>query len=177
MQQRSLNGKVAWVTGSSRGIGRAIADHLASLGADLAVHGTHPTSTKAFNEAPSLQAVADEISRKHQVAVHPVFGDLCDEQVVVDIGASIQQRFDRVDILVNCAGGDIGAAGVQSEKAGKPAGNDAVNISVSDLRTVLDRNLLTCILPCRAIAPSNDRTARGLDREHRQRLRPGGAAH
>ena len=41
---RHLTAKVVWVTGSSRGIGRVIAAHQASLGADLAVHGTTPTS-------------------------------------------------------------------------------------------------------------------------------------
>ena len=53
-----LDGKVAWVTGSSRGIGRVIASHLASLGARVAVHGTSPTSARALGEADSLQAVA-----------------------------------------------------------------------------------------------------------------------
>jgi len=153
VEQRPLNDQVAWITGSSRGIGRAIADHLASLGAHVVVHGTHPTSTRAFNEAESLQAVADEISRLHGVTVMPLHGDLCDEQVVSDNATAILNRFGQVDILVNCAGGDIGAAGVTSGNAGKPQGNDAVNISVSDLRSVLDRNLLTCILPCRALAP------------------------
>jgi 3-oxoacyl-[acyl-carrier protein] reductase len=153
VEQRPLTAQIAWVTGSSRGIGRAIAEHLASLGANVVVHGTHPTSTRSFNEADSLQAVADQISRQHQVTVLPVHGDLCDEQTVADNTASILDRFGQVDILVNCAGGDIGAAGVTSGKAGKPEGNDAVNISVSDLRSVLDRNLLTCILPCRALAP------------------------
>ena len=50
-----LNDKVAWVTGSSRGIGRVVADHLASLGARVVVHGTSPTSTRAFDEADSLK--------------------------------------------------------------------------------------------------------------------------
>ena len=49
--EKRLSGQVVWVTGSSRGIGRVIADHLASLGAKIAVHGTTPTSTRAFNEA------------------------------------------------------------------------------------------------------------------------------
>jgi 3-oxoacyl-[acyl-carrier protein] reductase len=40
--EKRLSGQVAWVTGSSRGIGRVIADHLASLGAKVAVHGTGP---------------------------------------------------------------------------------------------------------------------------------------
>src|SRR5438874_247886 len=48
----SLAGKSAWVTGSSRGIGRVIATHLAGLGCNVAVHGTTPTSARAFGEAP-----------------------------------------------------------------------------------------------------------------------------
>jgi len=39
------------------------------------------------------------------------------------------------------------------KNAGKPLSNDAVFISVEDIRTVLDRNLMTCILCCREIAP------------------------
>ena len=43
-----LAGKVAWVTGSSRGIGRVIATHLAGLGATMVIHGTTPDSTRAL---------------------------------------------------------------------------------------------------------------------------------
>ncbi|MEA2698087.1 MAG: 3-oxoacyl-[acyl-carrier protein] reductase [Myxococcales bacterium] len=150
---RLLAGKVAWVTGSSRGIGRVIADHLASLGAQVAVHGTSPTSSRAFNEADSLEAVARAIADAHGVDVLPVAGDLTNEARVDEIAAEIRARFGRIDILVNCAGGDIGAQGVTGANAGKPQKNDAVNISVTDLRTVLERNLMTCILPCRAVAP------------------------
>src|SRR5258708_15430633 len=146
-------GKVAWVTGSSRGIGRVIADHLASLGARVAVHGTSPTSSRAFNEAESLEAVARTIADARGVDVLPVSGDLTDEARVEAIVGEIRARFGRIDVLVNCAGGDVGSQGVSAPNAGKPPKNDAVNISVGDLRTVLDRNILTCILPCRAVAP------------------------
>ena len=152
-QPRPLAEKTAWVTGSSRGIGRVIAEHLAELGARLAVHGTSPTSTRAFNEADSLDAVARAIAGAHGVDVLPVAGDLADEATVDAIVGQIRARFGRIDVLVNCAGGDIGALGVTSPNAGKPVGNDAVNISVRDLRAVLDRNIMTCILPCRAVAP------------------------
>ena len=152
-QQRPFADKIAWVTGSSRGIGRVIADHLASLGAKVAVHGTTPLSARAFGEADSLEAVARTIAGAHGVDVLPVAGDLTDEAAVEAIVGQIRARFGRIDILVNCAGGDIGAQGVTGPNAGKPQGNDAVNISVKDLRTVLDRNLMTCILPCRAVAP------------------------
>jgi len=141
------------VTGSSRGIGREIASHLASLGARVAVHGTSPTSTRAFGEAESLEAVAQAIVQVHGVEVLPVCGDLTDEATVKKVVGEIRQRLGRIDILVNCAGGDIGAQGVMSQNAGKPQDNDAVHISLTDLRTVLDRNLMTCILACREVAP------------------------
>ncbi|MDF1514755.1 MAG: SDR family oxidoreductase [Anaerolineae bacterium] len=146
-------GKTAWVTGSSRGIGRVIADHLASLGARVAVHGTSLYSTKAFGEADSLHAVAEAIAQEHAVEVVPVYGDLTDEQTVKRNAAVIRSAFGSIDILVNCAGGDIGAQGTMGSNAGKPTGNDPIHISLDDIRAVLDRNLLTCILVCREVAP------------------------
>jgi 3-oxoacyl-[acyl-carrier protein] reductase len=153
MNEKKLAGKVAWVTGSSRGIGRVIADHLADLGAKVAVHGTSPTSTRAFNEADSLEAVAQAIAAAHGNAVLPVWGDLTEEAAVKQITDKIRKEFGRIDILVNCAGGDIGSQGAMGENAGKPKVNDAVFISLKDIRTVLDRNLMTCILCCREVAP------------------------
>src|SRR5215472_2818050 len=106
-----LSGQVAWVTGSSRGLGRAIAAHLASLGAQVVVHGTTPTSTRAFDEADSLEAVAAEIASSHDVQTLAVHGDLSDPSTVDRLLGEIHSRFERIDILVHAAGGDIGAAG------------------------------------------------------------------
>ncbi len=152
-EQRHLSGKIAWVTGSSRGMGRAIAAHLASCGATMVVHGTTPTSTRAFNEAESLEAVARAIAAEHGVEVLAVHGDLTDAAEVKRIVGEIRARLGRIDILVNCAGGDIGAAGINAPLAGKPAQNDAVMVSVEDVKAVLGRNLMTCILVCREVAP------------------------
>jgi 3-oxoacyl-[acyl-carrier protein] reductase len=153
MTDKRLQDKVAWVTGSSRGIGRVIASHLASLGARVAVHGTSLYSTRAFDEADSLEAVAKAIAQEHGVEALYVYGDLTDEAVVKEAAAAIRGRFGRIDALVNCAGGDIGAQGVTGQDHGKPRGNDAVHISFDDVRTVLDRNLMTCILACREVTP------------------------
>jgi 3-oxoacyl-[acyl-carrier protein] reductase len=148
-----LMGKVAWVTGSSRGIGRIIATHFASLGSTVAVHGTAPFSTRAFNEAESLEAVAQAIASEHGVKVLAVHGDLADEKVVRTVAEKIRGALGRIDILVNCAGGDIGAQGTGGLMGGKPPRNDAIFISFEDIKSVLDRNLMTCILVCREVAP------------------------
>jgi 3-oxoacyl-[acyl-carrier protein] reductase len=146
-------GRVAWITGSSRGLGRAIAAHLASLGANVVVHGTTPTSTRAFDEASSLDAVAAEIATANGVQTLAVHGDLSRPETADRALAEIHARFGRIDVLVHAAGGDIGAAGTSAPNAGKPDPNDAVFVSLDDVRTVLDRNLLSTIYVCRAVAP------------------------
>lgn len=153
MSTKQFSGKTVWVTGSSRGIGRVIATHFAGLGAAVAIHGTSPTSTRAYGEADSLAGVADEIAQSTQAEVLAVHGDLTDETVVEQLADQVRAKFGQIDILINCAGGDIGAQGTMGENAGKPVANDALNVSLDDIRTVMDRNLLTCILACRAVAP------------------------
>ncbi len=153
MEQLALQNKVAWITGSSRGIGRVIADHLASLGATVVIHGTSPDSTRAFGEADSLQSVADAIADQHEAQVLAVHGDLGDPAVVAHVTAEIHAHFGQIHILVNCAGGDIGAQGTMGANAGKPLRNDAVFVDVADIRTLIDRNLMTCILVSQAVAP------------------------
>ena len=151
--ERKFSGKVVWVTGSSRGIGRAIADHMASLGATVVVHGTVPASTPSFNEAYSMEEVARAIASAHGVEVLPVHGDLTDEATVKRIAGEIRAKLGRIDLLVNCAGGDIGAQGTGAPQGGRPRENDAIHVSVDDIRAVLDRNLMSCILVCREVAP------------------------
>lgn len=153
MTVKPLEQKVVWVTGSSRGIGRVIAGHLASLGASVAIHGTSPLSTRAFSEADSLDAVAQQIGKEHRVPVVPVWGDLSDDATVTRVVGEIHQRLGGIDILVNSAGGDIGVQGAMGANAGKPLGNDPINISVEDIHSILNRNVMTCILTCRAVAP------------------------
>ena len=152
-RNRNLEGKTVWVTGSSRGIGRAIASHLAFCGANVAIHGTTPTSVRAFGEGDTLEGAAGELARASGSEVFPVHGDLTDEEVVKELAAQIRAKFGRIDILVNCAGGDIGARGTSGPLGGKPESNEAVFISSGDIRTVLERNLMTCIFVCREVAP------------------------
>jgi len=148
-----LKGRVAWVTGSSRGIGSGVADYLAGCGAAVALHGTSPTSIRSLGEGDTLQAAAESMARRHGVETAAVHGDLTDVETVRRAAAAVRERFGVIDILVNCAGGDIGARGVSAPLAGKPEANDAVFVSLDDLRSVFERNLMTCIYCCREIVP------------------------
>lgn len=94
-----LRGKVAMVSGASKGIGRAVAVGLAEEGVHLALNA---------RGEELLTKVADEIRRQHGVEAVPVPGDL---SRLADVQAFVQrtlERFGRVDILVNCAGSSQG---------------------------------------------------------------------
>ena len=152
-KQKSLSGKVAWVTGSSRGIGRSIVEYLAESGANVVVHGTRQDSPRQLNEGDTLDSIAESLKQKYGVEAIGAPGDLTDDGVVRGIVDEIHKRLGPVDIQVNCAGGDIGHTGVSGDQAGRPKHNDGVFVSLEDIHAVLDRNILSCIYCCRAVAP------------------------
>jgi 3-oxoacyl-[acyl-carrier protein] reductase len=90
-----LTGRVALVTGGSRGIGRAIALKLASLGAKVAVN-------YRTNEA-AAQEVIKEIASQGGEAI-ALQGDVGDADQVGDLVKKTLEAFGRLDILVNNAG-------------------------------------------------------------------------
>lgn len=91
----SLQGRVAVVTGSSRGIGRAIALELAAWGADVAVH--------ARTEADRAEAVAAEIRALGRRSV-VVLADVRDKAALDAAAAKVAADLGPVDLLVNNAG-------------------------------------------------------------------------
>ena len=111
MTEAPLAGQIAWVTGSSRGLGRVMAEHLGRLGADLVVHGTTQTSARAFGEGESLDHVAREVAARTGRRVLAVPADLTRADQVQSAVARIRAEYGRIDVLVNNAGGDIGPAG------------------------------------------------------------------
>ena len=134
---RVLAGQVALVTGAGRGLGRAFAEKLAALGADIAVHGMRENGPAEYGEGTTLTAVAEEIGRQFSVRTTRVLGDLTKSEDIARVIAETESALGPIDILVHNAGGDIAAAG------GKPAPNDAVHIKEADVRAVLERNLLS----------------------------------
>ncbi|WP_066817811.1 SDR family NAD(P)-dependent oxidoreductase [Sphingomonas mali] len=90
-----LDGKRALVTGSSSGIGEAIAHYLAKEGATVVVHGRNAERTRA---------VAAAINDAGGIS-HAVTGDLTDDASVSALVATIEREVGGIDILVNNAGG------------------------------------------------------------------------
>ncbi|MDE0735980.1 MAG: SDR family NAD(P)-dependent oxidoreductase [Pirellulaceae bacterium] len=150
--EKPLAGQVAWITGSSRGLGRAMADELCRLGASVAIHGTRADSPRTFGEGESMQQVADDVAAAHEGQTMATWCDVTDEQEVARVVTEIREAWQRIDILVCCAGGDIGAGGTDVGRGGRPEADDCLNISLDDLRSVMDRNLLGTILCCREVA-------------------------
>jgi len=148
-----LAGKVAWITGSSRGLGRDMADHLCSLGAAVAVHGTRADSPATFDEGATMQKLADDIAAAHDGRTQATWCDITQPDEVQRVVDEIHEGLGEINILVCCAGGDIGAGGTATGKGGRPEEDDCLNISLDDMRSVLDRNLIGTILACRAVAP------------------------
>jgi 3-oxoacyl-[acyl-carrier protein] reductase len=148
---KPLSGKIAFVTGSGRGLGRTMADKLASQGADVAIHDLDRTGPSKYGEAQSLDEVAEEI-RRHGGRVTTVFGNIGDPAAVAEMHRSITEALGDVDILVNCAGGDIGAAG------GKPNPNNALDVSLEDIQTETNNNLIGTLLVSQTfVRPMRDR--------------------
>jgi 3-oxoacyl-[acyl-carrier protein] reductase len=89
-----LDGKVAVVTGSSRGIGKATALHLAAEGATVVVHGKR--------DSGRLAPIVDEIRRGGHEAIG-VAADVGDEADVRRLFDETLRAFKTIDILVNNA--------------------------------------------------------------------------
>jgi 2-hydroxycyclohexanecarboxyl-CoA dehydrogenase len=143
---KELEGRIAFVTGSGRGLGRAFAERLAELGADVAIHDISWTAPAQYGEASDLGVVAKEIAR-HGGRVAAVTGNIGDKAAVARMKEKIEAELGTVDVLVNCAGGDIGASG------GKPEPNDALGIPLEDIKALTENNFYGTILVCQAFVP------------------------
>lgn len=130
MNECSLAGKSALITGASRGIGLAVAQRLGQLGARVAICARDQDSLDAAcvrlrDEAIEAFAVSADVSRNDQVS------SLVEKSLA---------RFGAIDFLVNNAG--IGRFGPVQE------------FSEGDWDMVLDTNLKGVFLMTRAVAPS-----------------------
>lgn len=143
----NLEGRVAFVTGASRGIGEHIVYELASRGCAVVL------MSKSSKDAPhrSLEGTIEETAERARslgVEVLALRGDVSHEAEVLEAYEATLARFGRCDILINNAA--VVYLGTFLEQ------------SVKRWEIVLDVNLLGPVLMCRAFLP--DMVARGEGR-------------
>lgn len=126
--QLPLEGKVAIVTGSSMGIGRAIAEHLVLQGATVVIHSG---SSPAEGQETAAQLGAQYIQAKVQ-----------DENECIRLVDETVKRHGRLDILINNAG------------VNKPIAHSNLDgVDEEFLRRVFDVNVFGVFYLCRAAMP------------------------
>lgn len=123
-----LTGKIALITGTSRGLGQHFARALARAGADIAM-----TSRDANTLAPFADEIHSLGRRTFSTAL-----DVRDHGSIQDAVAAVERHFGPIDILVNNAGCNIR----------KPA----LDVTWDDWNTILDTNLRGSFFVAQAVA-------------------------
>jgi 3-oxoacyl-[acyl-carrier protein] reductase len=134
-----LTGRVALVTGSSKGIGAAIAREFAREGASVAVHG---------RDEAAARGVAEAIAAEGGQAIS-VLGDVTDFAQVEAIRGQIEDRCGPVDVLVANAGGNFAPPAALEE------------ITEQAWQATVNGNLLATFLTLKSFLPGMKERGRG----------------
>ena len=129
MNQLDLRGRTAIVTGSARGIGKAIAERLLASGARVSLWD---------RDADAVQAAARELSQRGEI--HAAVTDVTDDRSIEAAVRGTVERFGGIDILVNNAGIAGGS---------KPSWE----FSPAEWREVIEIDLTGVFLCCRGVVP------------------------
>jgi NAD(P)-dependent dehydrogenase (short-subunit alcohol dehydrogenase family) len=133
----TLAGKIALITGGSKGLGRAMALALADAGATVAL---------VARDTAKLNGVREEIELVGGTA--KVFtADVTREDQILRLKNEVSEQCGRIQILINNAGVNIR--------------KNLVDFTLDEWRTVLDANLTSVFLMCRAFVPGMQGTGYG----------------
>ena len=126
-----LDGKVAIVTGASRGLGTQMAIALGQAGADLVITG---------RVEETIKEAAKEIGAETSKDVLTVAGDITNADDMARLASTVKERFGRIDVLVN-------NAGMNNRKP-------FLEYTPEEWRQIIDTNVNGLFLCTQAIAPT-----------------------
>lgn len=133
----NLNGKIALITGGSRGLGKAMALSLSAAGATIAL------VARDVEKLNSVKAAIEAAGGKAAVFV----ADVVSEEGVARVHAEISGQLGAVQILINNAGMNIR--------------KNLIEFTLDEWNQVLDTNLTSVFLMCRAFVPGMKGTGYG----------------
>lgn len=125
-----LKSKVAVVTGGTGVLGSAMCKSLAKAGAAVVILG---------RRKEAADSLAKEIIRSGGNAIG-ISADVLNEQQLVDAKKLVLEKFGTIDILINCAGGNMPGAVVMPDKT-------FLDLKIDDFQKVVDLNLTGTVLP------------------------------
>ena len=129
-----LTGKVALISGGSRGLGLQIAKGLAEMGAKIAI---------SARKAPELEEARDELSTLG-AEVFTVTNDLAKEAQPAALIDAVAAHFGKLDILVNNAGATWGA---RAEEHPLEAWNKVMNLNATSVFALSQAAANRCFIP------------------------------
>jgi NAD(P)-dependent dehydrogenase (short-subunit alcohol dehydrogenase family) len=129
MTEKQLHGRVALITGASRGLGKSMALALAAQGATIAL---------AARDEAALAAVTAEV-RALDVEAEYFLVDVASEASVLELERKVIERFGQLNILVNNAGMNLR----------KPV----TDFTLEEWNRVINTNLTSAFLLCRSFVP------------------------
>jgi 3-hydroxybutyrate dehydrogenase len=127
-----LLGKVALITGGSRGIGFAIAQTLAAEGCSVVITGRD--GAKLAKSAAELRGILSQRPRAHHDNGAKIVVEVCDVRdpdSVASLFAMAKQRFGKIDVLVNNAG--IAQPAVSIEQTSREVWRDVIDTNLTGL--------------------------------------------